>query len=172
MPDPTILARGLSRITKKLTMSHPELQLKARPRRKKVVREEKPLTRTKKRADVVFSCPTKVCGRGKSRTYSHDIKDDRRRCWNCGETDHMATTCSRPKEAKEGSTQKTEVMKGKREKVQASGHKESEETEEAQASVKDLLKEANNTLKAVRRLTKFVGCILVTEGRSRTLRGC
>ena len=56
-------------------------------------------------------------------------------------------------------------MKGKREKVQASGHKESEETEEAQASVKDLLKEANNTLKAVRRLTKFVGCILVTEGQ-------
>ena len=36
-----------------------------------------------------------TCRRGKSCTYSHDIKDDRRRCWNCGGTVHMATICSK-----------------------------------------------------------------------------
>ena len=42
------------------------------------------------------------CRRGKSCQWSHDMKDEKRRCWNYGSTEHMAPACTRPKERGDG----------------------------------------------------------------------
>lgn len=41
------------------------------------------------------------CRRGKGCTFSHDQKDEKRRCWNFGSADHMSPACARPKEGKD-----------------------------------------------------------------------
>lgn len=62
-----------------------------------------------------------------------------------GATDHMATTCSRPKENKGGSQSKPKISKAGKEKEKTEGGG----TEEELPSVKDLPKEANDMLRSM-----------------------
>ena len=88
------------------------------------------------------------CKRGKSCTFSHDQKDDRRRCWTCGSPEHMAPACPRSKGTKDGSpTGKGKLMKTEGEdSSQGSREKEDEGSDQA-PSMKELLTQANSMLK-------------------------
>lgn len=199
IPDPTILVKGLNRITKRLTSTFPELyfrlqlvksslmvdsipthesinkysehllaeleQLGHQSKKKETSTEAPKLKRFeettkdrkesqekkegddkgKEKSKCKFFLTDQGCRRGKGCTFSHDQKDDKRRCWNCGGVDHMATTCTRSKEGKEGGRPKTMKME-KEKNVKAEGE---EDEGQPQLSVKDLLKEANDMLKSM-----------------------
>lgn len=84
------------------------------------------------------------CKKGKECQWSHDQKDERRRCWNCGGSDHMALTCTRPKKPQEASPPKSKVMKPEDQENAA----EEEEGQKAE-SMKELLEEANKMLRSL-----------------------
>ena len=86
------------------------------------------------------------CRRGKSCGYSHDLKDERRRCWNCGSIDHMAPACTRPKEVRDFSS-KPKIAKAEKEKVE--GGKGEVDQNDGAPSIKELIKEANDMLKSM-----------------------
>ena len=102
----------------------------------------------KEKSKCRFYLSDSGCKRGKGCTFSHDQKDEKRRFWNCGGTDHMSPACTRPKEGKEGP--KPRIAKAEKGK---DGKEEVKEQEEAsgsvQPSVKDLLEEANKMLKSL-----------------------
>ena len=200
IPDPTILAKGLSRLVKKLTVSHPELSFRLQlvksslmvdavpshesitkysehlmaeleqvnqqsrkregpavaevPRLKKFEeggKEKKEAEKDKKEGDFKekgkcrFFLTDQGCRRGKSCGFSHDARDDRRRCWNCGGIDHMSPQCQRPKEGKDAVKPKVaRIEKGKDE-----GKTEEVEGSSSPPTMKDLLDEANKVLKSL-----------------------
>ena len=93
------------------------------------------------------------CKRGKECTFSHDVKDDRRRCYNCGSVDHLSPSCTRSKGAStETSPNKPRVAKAEgEERNVTSPMKESETGSQSSQgeAVKDLLEEANRMLKSL-----------------------
>ena len=91
------------------------------------------------------------CKRGKSCTFSHDQKDDKRRCWTCGSPEHMAPACPRSKGTKDGSpTGKGKIMKAEgEESSQGSREKEEDSSQEPAQSMKELLTQANSMLKTL-----------------------
>ena len=197
IPDPTILARGLGRLMKKLITMFPELNFRlqlvrsslmvdAVPTHESVSKysehllaeleqmghqarkkdssgeapkkfEEQPKDsregRTRKEGEEKekpkcrFYLSDQGCRRGKSCTFSHEQKDEKKRCWICGSPEHFAPACTRPKEAKEGSP-RPKISKAEKEKV-GKNKSEDEEGEEVQPSIKELLKEANDMLKGM-----------------------
>ena len=86
------------------------------------------------------------CKKGKECQWSHDQRDERRRCWNCGGVDHMSPACTRPRSSGEGtSPPKTKSMKNEAEDAE----KKSEENNVEVSSMKDLLEEANRMLRSM-----------------------
>ena len=86
------------------------------------------------------------CKKGKECQWSHDQRDERRRCWNCGGVDHMSPACTRPKTQGDGvSPPKTKGMKSETEE----SAKKQEESSQEVSSMKDLLEEANKMLKSL-----------------------
>ena len=84
----------------------------------------------------------------KACNFSHDGKDDRCRCWNCGSPDHMSPACTRPKGTNDNSPQKPRLQKVEgEEKSPSSSRGKEEEGGTEQASKKDLLEQANKMLK-------------------------
>ena len=73
------------------------------PTRRMDFREEKPKCK--------FYLSEQGCRRGKACNWSHDQKDERRRCWNCGSPEHMAPACTRPKERGDASPTKPKIQK-------------------------------------------------------------
>ena len=110
-------------------------------REKKEMDEKDP---SKEKGKCRFFLTDTGCRRGKTCGFSHDLKDDRRRCWNCGAVDHMAPACTRSKEPKESAT-KPRISKAEKEKTQH-GRTEGEKGETT-PSIKELIKEANDMLK-------------------------
>jgi hypothetical protein len=53
-----------------------------------------------------FCLSEQGCRRGKACNWSHDQKDERRRCWNCG-----SPACTRPKERGDASPTKPKIQK-------------------------------------------------------------
>ena len=49
------------------------------------------------RGKCKFYLSDQGCRRGKACQWSHDQKDEKRRCWNCGSPEHMSPVCPRPK---------------------------------------------------------------------------
>eukprot|EP00438_Fugacium_kawagutii_P030710 Skav213064 [mRNA] locus=scaffold364:594309:601403:- [translate_table: standard] len=87
------------------------------------------------------------CKRGKACTWSHDGKDDKKRCWNCGSVDHFAPACTRPKSQAEGK-QRPKAQKIEGESAPSSPTKE-EKPDSPGTSMAELLEEANKMLKTL-----------------------
>eukprot|EP00435_Cladocopium_sp_Y103_P030730 s947_g7.t1 len=92
------------------------------------------------------------CRKGKQCSYSHEARDERRRCWTCGATDHMSSSCSRPKASgsgSDGSPQKPKQMK-----VEADEKSEKKDSDTASVSsqesvMQNLMDEANKVLRSL-----------------------
>ena len=98
------------------------------------------------------------CRRGRNCKWSHDQKDDVRRCYSCGSTKHLAPSCptkettsSPPKSAK---ASKKDEEAGGWTKVEKKGEEETEETKPKgdEDRMTALLEEANKMLKSINRL--------------------
>jgi TFIIF-interacting CTD phosphatase-like protein len=57
------------------------------------------------------------CRRGKTCSWSHDQKDDKRRCRTCECPDHMSPACPRPKDRNDQSLQKPKIQKAEGEET-------------------------------------------------------
>ena len=114
------------------------------------------------RAPCKFYTTEDRCRKGKECAWQH-VLDDKKRCWNCGSTDHFAPACNRPKKATGDKTAKGGEGKGwssrpmtKAAKKEDSPKKEEQpvkkETQEEASStetMKGLLEEANQMLKSL-----------------------
>lgn len=199
IPDPTILARGLSKLTKKLISVHPELHFRLQLVRSSLMVDSVPthdaiskysehllaeleqmghqsrkketpteLPKIKKMEDhgrdtkekkegkeseerekgkCRFYLTDQGCRRGKTCTFSHDLKDEKKRCWVCGSCEHFAPACTRPKDQKDGSP-KPKIAKAERDKG-SKAKTEEEGGDEVQPAIKELLREANDMLKGM-----------------------
>ena len=113
------------------------------------------------RAPCRFFISEEGCKKGKECAWQHTL-DDKKRCWNCGSTQHFAPACNRPKEATGDKTAKGGEGKGwssrpmtKAARKEDSPKKEEqsvkEETQEgvtaSTETMKGLLEEANKMLK-------------------------
>ena len=106
-----------------------------------------------------FFCSEEGCKKGKACSWSH-VLDDKKRCWNCGSTQHFSPACERPRDpAKEGDREKSKgegkgqkgigrMSKKEEVKEESQGKEESESPSHAE-SVKELLEEANKMLKSL-----------------------
>ena len=90
------------------------------------------------------------CRKGRECSFSHEVRDEKGRCYVCGSTDHMASSCQRPKTPKDG-TPKAKSAKAEKEEGSPSAEKtkKGEESQEQGDSVKDLLQEANRMLRSL-----------------------
>ena len=68
------------------------------PTKREEGKDEKPKCR--------FFLTDQGCKRGKTCNFSHDVKDEKRRCGNCRCPDHMSPACPRPKNLNDTSPQK------------------------------------------------------------------
>jgi hypothetical protein len=83
------------------------------------------------------------CRKGKQCTYSHDVKDEKRRCWTCGAVDHMASSCTRPKSTSaESSPTRPKVMKIEgEEKTPSPKETDAQSSLPSEVSMKELMEE-------------------------------
>ena len=91
------------------------------------------------------------CRKGKQCTYSHDVKDEKRRCWTCGAVDHMASSCTRPKSTSaESSPTRPKVMKIEgEEKTPSPKETDAQSSAPSEVSMKELMEEANRMLRSL-----------------------
>ena len=89
------------------------------------------------------------CKKGKLCGFSHEGRDDKRRCWVCGSVDHFAPACTRPKGSSENSPPKARALKSEAE--QGGNQKESDAptAPSSESAIKDLMEEANKMLKSL-----------------------
>lgn len=94
------------------------------------------------------------CRRGKECSWSHDQKDEKRRCWTCGSTEHLAPACTRPKST--SSPQKQKMLKPDEETLSPTSAKSpvsagsgEVEKSEGEAGLKELVEEANRILRTL-----------------------
>ena len=88
------------------------------------------------------------CRKGKACHYSHDLKDERCRCWTCGSPDHMAPACSRPKGPNDSPSPKAKMQRVEGEDSGSTASKEEDPKEES-LKMKELLEQANVMLKSL-----------------------
>ena len=97
--------------------------------------------------------------RGKACAWSHDQRDDRRRCWTCGSTEHMAPQCPRPKDKEKGdlspstghaSPSRPRLQKVERQDSSSTSSKTKDEDAMSEtAAMKELLEQATSMLKSL-----------------------
>ena len=141
---------------KRATAAMPKNEVKIKSMdadRNKLKTKERPTEEDKPKPKCRFFLTDAGCKRGKECTFSHDVKDDRRRCYNCGSVDHLSPSCTRSKGAStETSPNKPRVAKAEgEERNVTSPMKESEAGSQSNQgeTVKDLLEEANRMLKSL-----------------------
>ena len=91
------------------------------------------------------------CRKGKGCGFSHDVRDEKRRCYTCGSVDHLSPSCTRSRgPSSETSPTKPRVAKVEGEDKGSSG-KDPEVSSQASSdsAVKDLLEEANKMLRSL-----------------------
>ena len=104
------------------------------------------MAREKVQLPCKFFLTDSGCRKGKECSFSHEARDDKRRCYTCGSVEHFASSCPR-RPQKDG--QKAKAM---REDEGAMGDQQlrPEEQREAEtATMKVLLEEANKMLKSL-----------------------
>ena len=90
------------------------------------------------------------CRRGKSCTWSHDQRDEKRRCYVCGSPEHLSSSCTRPRSTSESPTARQKAQKVEGEETSTMPNKEKEEEMNSGASsMKELLEQANRMLKSL-----------------------
>ena len=90
------------------------------------------------------------CKKGKECKFSHELRDEKKRCFSCGGLDHYSNNCPRSRSSGDGSS-KQKGVRIEGEENQSGGSKEptnSESGEEGNA-MKMLLEEANRMLKTL-----------------------
>ena len=90
------------------------------------------------------------CRKGKECSFSHDQKDEKRRCYVCGSSEHFATACTRPKGSSsggEGSPPKQKQLKSDEKHERKDS--DSVSTSSQETAMKDLIDEANKVLKSL-----------------------
>ena len=87
------------------------------------------------------------CRKGKECKFSHDLKDDRRRCYTCGAVDHLSPAC--PRKSSQDSPKKAKGLQveGEKEKNVSSPVDSSSSSESP--GMKELLEEAARALKSL-----------------------
>ena len=133
----------------------PKKKVEEKPKAAKLKKLEEEKSPTKKedareeRGKCKFYLSDTGCRRGKSCQWSHDQKDEKRRCWTCGSPEHMAPSCTRPKGPGDTSPTRLKAQRaeGEESSPSSSKGKEEEGSQEQQASMKDLLEQANKMLK-------------------------
>ncbi|CAL1129313.1 unnamed protein product [Cladocopium goreaui] len=133
----------------------PKKKVEEKPKVAKLKKLEEEKSPTKKedareeRGKCKFYLSDTGCRRGKSCQWSHDQKDEKRRCWTCGSPEHMAPSCTRPKGPGDTSPTRLKAQRaeGEESSPSSSKGKEEEGSQEQQASMKDLLEQANKMLK-------------------------
>eukprot|EP00434_Breviolum_minutum_P029251 symbB.v1.2.025873.t1/scaffold2543.1/size76562/5 len=135
-------------------------------------KEDEPATKEQK---CRFFLTKEGCRRGKSCSYSHDLKDELRRCFLCGCPDHLASSCPRnkregrysrspPKAARVDATEDGDKGDGQGGQDASSAHSEKGEPT---PSVQGLLEEATKVLKSISTATPSVRKEGPTQGSQR-----
>ena len=89
------------------------------------------------------------CRRGKTCSWSHDQKDEKRRCFNCGSPEHLSPACQRPKGSSSSPPTRPKIQKAEGEE-QDKGKGKTEEAEDGEGgSMKGLISQANKMLKSL-----------------------
>ena len=92
------------------------------------------------------------CKKGKDCRFSHDQKDDQRRCYVCGSTEHLVPTCPRRKgdqyQRQQPKSAKAEVVEDPM-KEETSAAASSTDAKSNEPTVKSLLEEATKVLKTM-----------------------
>eukprot|EP00435_Cladocopium_sp_Y103_P074788 s90_g51.t1 len=135
-PDPTLLLKGLNKLTRRGDRGKP----KGRDGQ-----SEEP----KARQRCKFFLTDSGCRRGKECTWSHEEKDGKRRCYVCGSVEHLAPSCTRPKAPGDGSPRKQKGAKVEGEEKGQAAKDETPKSASSDPSLKDLLDEANKMIKSL-----------------------
>ena len=86
------------------------------------------------------------CKKGKQCTWSHVLEGDKRRCWNCGSTSHLAPSCDRPKEPLRDSAENQKAGEGKGfHRPSGKALKKGEEQQKREGSASEVAKEESVT---------------------------
>ena len=91
------------------------------------------------------------CRKGKECGFSHDVRDEKRRCYTCGSVDHLSPSCTRSRgPSSETSPTKPRMAKVEGEDKGSTSGKDPEVSSQASSdsAVKDLLEEANKMLRS------------------------
>ena len=92
------------------------------------------------------------CRKGKECGFSHDVRDEKRRCYTCGSVDHLSPSCTRSRgPSSETSPTKPRMAKVEGEDKGSTSGKDPEVSSQASSdsAVKDLLEEANKMLRSL-----------------------
>ena len=96
------------------------------------------------------------CRKGKSCKFSHELKDEKRRCFACGSTQHLSPSCPTKEANTSSSPPKTASLKTKAVKKEAEEEGEEQQEEAAgdeepkeEEKVSSILEEANKMLKSL-----------------------
>ena len=91
------------------------------------------------------------CRKGRECTWSHEQKDDQRRCYVRGSTQHLASACTRPKPSSsspEKSAPKAKQLKHEDEKAGVKTESEEGVALSQDSAMKDLIDEASKVLRS------------------------
>ena len=92
------------------------------------------------------------CRKGKECGFSHDVRDEKRRCYTCGSVDNLSPSCTRSRgPSSETSPTKPRMAKVEGEDKGSTSGKDPEVSSQASSdsAVKDLLEEANKMLRSL-----------------------
>ncbi|CAL1129507.1 unnamed protein product [Cladocopium goreaui] len=104
------------------------------------------------KAKCRFFLTDQGCRKGRECSFSHELKDEKKRCYVCGSPEHFAPSCSRPKipaNGSEGSPPKPRQMKVEVEGKSSAKDSDSSSVSSQESAMKDLIDEANKVLKSL-----------------------
>lgn len=89
------------------------------------------------------------CRRGKECRWSHDQKDDKKRCWVCGATDHMSPGCPRKTKQEGHQPPKSKALKGEEGDLGKKKKEDEADKMTSESTMKELVEEANKLLRSM-----------------------